>query len=48
MKNVASNNPGPLSAQAIRRLFERIIDESRSVERLFMEERKKAKKGSGR
>lgn len=48
MKNVTSNNPGPLSAEAIRRLFERIIDESRSVERLFMEERKKAKKGSGR
>ncbi len=48
MKNVTSNNPGPLSAEAIRRLFERIIDESRSVERLFMEERKKEKKGSGR
>lgn len=41
MKNVTTNNAGPLSTQAIRRLFERIIDESRSVERLFMHEQKK-------
>lgn len=30
-------NPGPLSNRAIRRLFERILDESRSVERGVME-----------
>jgi chorismate mutase len=42
MKNVTANNSGPLSAQAIRRLFERIIDESRSVERIFMHEQKKS------
>ncbi len=36
MRNVLSNNHGPLSPQAIRRLFERIIDESRAVERLAM------------
>ena len=30
-------NPGPLSNRAIRRLFERILDESRSVERHVME-----------
>ncbi|MBI4429346.1 MAG: chorismate mutase [Ignavibacteriales bacterium] len=36
MENVAKQNPGPLSLQAIRRLYERIIDESRSVERSAM------------
>ncbi len=36
MENVARQNPGPLSLQAIRRLYERIIDESRSVERAAM------------
>jgi chorismate mutase len=41
MKNVTGNNPGPLSSQALRRLFERIIDESRSVERVFMDEQRK-------
>lgn len=30
---LTGNNPGPLSAQAVRRLFERIIDESRRLER---------------
>ena len=36
MRNVTSTNRGPLSVQALRRLFERIIDESRSLERLAM------------
>jgi len=40
MRNVTSHNSGPLSARAIRRLFERIIDESRTVERLFMAEQR--------
>jgi chorismate mutase len=40
MRNVTSHSSGPLSSQAIRRLFERIIDESRTVERLFMTERR--------
>jgi chorismate mutase len=44
MRNVTSSNPGPLSAQAIRRLFERIIDESRTVERVFMHDQKKRSK----
>jgi chorismate mutase-like protein len=36
-------NRGPLSAAAIRRLFERILDEARSVERVVMhDEAKKA------
>ncbi|NNE46216.1 MAG: chorismate mutase [Rhodothermales bacterium] len=37
--NVVSSNPGPLPDQAVRRLFERIIDETRSLERhLYQEE----------
>ena len=35
-------NKGPLSEAAIRRLFERILDEARSVERTAMEETGKA------
>lgn len=34
--NAERNNRGPLSHAAIRRLFERIIDEARSAERLAM------------
>jgi chorismate mutase len=34
--NAETNNQGPLSNPAIRRLFERIIDEARSAERLAM------------
>jgi chorismate mutase-like protein len=35
---VESANRGPLSEAAIRRLFERILDEARSVERTAMHE----------
>ena len=31
--NVTSNNHGPLSAEALKRIFERIIDEMRSIQR---------------
>lgn len=31
--NVATNNPGPLSTEAVKRVFERIIDEMRSIQR---------------
>ena len=31
--NVTTANPGPLSAEAVRRVFERIIDEMRTVQR---------------
>ena len=41
MGNVTSKNRGPLSPNALRRLFERIIDESRAVERTAMQTRKK-------
>lgn len=36
LENVERANTGPLSNSAIRRLFERIIDEARSVERAAM------------
>jgi len=31
--NVTANNPGPLSAEAVKRVFERIIDEMRNIQR---------------
>jgi chorismate mutase len=37
IRHVLSLNPGPLEGGAIRRLFERIIDESRSLERVVVE-----------
>jgi chorismate mutase-like protein len=36
LANVEGHNKGPLTDAAIRRLFERIIDEARSAERLAM------------
>jgi chorismate mutase len=36
LANAETNNKGPLTDAAIRRLFERIIDENRSAERLAM------------
>jgi chorismate mutase len=36
-ENVTSGNPGPLSSQAVRRIFERIIDEMRVVQKSKME-----------
>ena len=36
LQNAEQNNTGPLTDAAIRRLFERIIDEARSAERLAM------------
>lgn len=33
LANVLAQNPGPLDDEAVRRLFERIIDETRSLER---------------
>ncbi len=37
-RNVTANNPGPLSNEALRRVFERIIDEMRGVQRERMTE----------
>jgi chorismate mutase-like protein len=43
--NAERNNPGPLSDAAIRRLFERIIDEARAAERDAMHHDGQRKKG---
>jgi len=40
LRHVVESNPGPLDNAAIRRLFERIIDEARSLERRVMEQAK--------
>ena len=40
--NVGGANRGPMSHEAVRRIFERIIDEMRTIQRLRME------KGDGR
>ncbi len=46
LDNVQSSNPGPLHNNAIRRLFERIIDETRSLERkLFQQENNETGEG---
>ena len=45
LEAVERANHGPLSEAAIRRLFERILDEARSVERTAMEDKKKAESG---
>jgi chorismate mutase len=37
LRNVVKSNAGPLDDAAVRRLFERIIDEARSLERHSME-----------
>jgi chorismate mutase len=37
--NVLGHNSGPLPADAIKRIFERIIDEMRTVQKLKMETR---------
>ena len=37
IEHVMQINPGPLDAEAMQRLFERIIDESRRIERVTVE-----------
>jgi|SRR5579863_7691231 len=37
LKNVADHNSGPMAQEAARRIFERIIDEMRTLQRLRME-----------
>ncbi len=37
LRNVTSANAGPLSPEAVRHLFERVIDETRSLERELFE-----------
>jgi chorismate mutase len=33
-RNVTENNPGPLTADAVKSIFERIIDEMRTLQRM--------------
>ena len=40
LERVAANNPGPLDSGAVKRVFERVIDESRRLERLAHSEGK--------
>ena len=44
--HVVGKNRGPLDEEAVRRLFERIIDESRSIERLAVEKEMAAREKS--
>ncbi len=46
LERVARNNPGPLDPGAVRRVFERVIDESRRLERLAGEAEESAEKGA--
>ncbi len=41
LENVTRANGGPLDHEAVKRLFERIIDEGRSIERISIEARRK-------
>ncbi len=43
LRHVLQSNRGPLMDEAVRRLFERIIDESRRAERLTMEKEEERK-----
>lgn len=40
-ENISRHNGGPLAPEAVRRIYERIIDEMRSIQREPMEEEKK-------
>lgn len=37
MANITNSNAGPLTEEAVRRVFERIIDEMRKIQRIRME-----------
>ena len=45
--NIAQTNHGPLNEAAIRRIFERIIDEMRQIQRVRMEEAKSGGENAG-
>jgi chorismate mutase len=46
LDRVEKNNPGPLDSNALRRVFERVIDESRRLERLAGEAKDKGQKAT--
>ena len=39
-ENITSHNRGPLTPEAVKRIFERIIDEMRTIQRIRMEQSK--------
>jgi chorismate mutase len=43
LDRAAKNNPGPLDSGAVRRVFERVIDESRRLERLAASDPREAR-----
>ncbi len=43
-RNVTENNAGPLTPEALKRIFERIIDEMRSLQRMRRQEKKQGEK----
>ncbi|MBS1830263.1 MAG: chorismate mutase [Acidobacteria bacterium] len=45
-RNVTENNPGPMPSDAVKRVFERIIDEMRTLQRVRMQAAKDAEKES--
>jgi chorismate mutase len=47
LRNVHAHNTGPLDQDAIKRLFERIIDEARHLERIAEEVQLQHKKDAG-
>lgn len=48
IENVSKSNPGPLTDEAVERVYERIIDESRRLERESSEERRTSLRGEER
>jgi chorismate mutase len=46
LDRVEKNNPGPLDSGALRRVFERVIDESRRLERLAGEAEEKRREAT--
>jgi chorismate mutase len=48
IEHVTRFNGGPLDPDAVRRLFERIIDESRSIERLTVEREVEARRAESK
>jgi len=45
-RNVTENNPGPMPSDAVKRVFERIIDEMRTLQRNRMQAAKSPQKES--
>lgn len=48
LDHVANRNGGPLESDAVQRLFERIIDESRRLERVTIEREAESSEAEGR